>query len=99
MDRVFALLEDYKVVSLDTARLQVTGEFEESKTRLWLSRPEGSASIVVGGADSALYMLRSTDLSLIRKYRSEGEIEFPGFAMWGYVYFYSKDGYLNGLRY
>jgi tetratricopeptide (TPR) repeat protein len=97
--RVYAALEGKKVVSIDTSKLQVTGEFTADNSTLWLSPPGGNASIVVGGSNSIMYLLRSSDLSVIRKYRAGAKIEYPGINLGKYVYFYSRDGLLNGLRY
>lgn len=97
--RVFAMLGKKKIVVVDTAKLHMSGSFDAQCDQLWLSEPGGNASIVVGGSDSILYLLRASDLSVIRKYRAGAEIEFIGQTLDDHVYFYSKDGILNGLRY
>ncbi|MHC4941447.1 MAG: DUF4388 domain-containing protein [Planctomycetota bacterium] len=97
-DLVYGVLGEKRLFALDKGRLQLTGEFMMPSVRLWLGTG-GSATITVGGSDSVMYLLRASDLSVIRKYRAEGEIVFPGIDLNECVYFYSKDGILNGIRY
>ncbi|MBU0754932.1 MAG: PQQ-binding-like beta-propeller repeat protein, partial [Planctomycetes bacterium] len=98
-DRVFGVQNNRHLYSLDTSRLEITGKFLVVASHLWLSNPGNDASIAVAGSDSIMYLLRSSDLSLIRKYRADGEIALPGLQIDDHVYFYSEDGILNGLRY
>lgn len=98
--RVYAVMGERRILAIDTSRgTEVTGTFSIESGRIFMGVTGGQASISVGSSDSSMYLLRSSDLSLIRKYRAVGEIAFPGVEMEGYVYFYSSDGALNGLRY
>jgi hypothetical protein len=97
--KVYAVLGGERVIALDTARLEIMGEFVVDSALLHLSQTDNAASVAVGSSDSMMYLLRASDLSLIRKYRADGEIIYPGLNMDGYAYFYSTDGIMYGLRY
>ena len=98
--RTYAVLGERTILAIDTSHgTEVTGRFISESGKLWLGVTVGQASISVGSTDSIMYLLRCSDLSLIRKYRAGGEIVFPGVETGGYVYFYSSEGSLNGLRY
>jgi len=108
--KTYIVIDDRTLLSLDTRdpskRLAVCGEFppeDPSNERDYgsfnISHKTGGATLAVGSSDSSMYLLGATDLSVTRVYRANGKILFTGVVLGDYIYFYSDEGALKGLRY